>query len=273
MLANEHLVIASIGDCRGVLSRLVENGQAQHLHLSKQVEWNELDMEDHGVTGERCFWREVAEVHSPSREDEKARIERAGGWTTTEKEIPISQLQRMDFCDEDVISILKRCFQDRLNNRNGSKACSSAPQRILHISRVCGELAVSRAIGDRDFKAVCNAPARHDGDDDRWETSLFLSYPDDHSRQFVGDLVSGKPDFQAIRVGEAGLQGEFLLLACDGLWDVIDMDDAVRVTRDLLFEKNRPAKQAVRPGLFVDILARFGFISYIYLCVLVFLLS
>jgi hypothetical protein len=30
---------------------------------------------------------------------------------------------------------------------------------------------------------------------------------------------------------------EFLLLACDGLWDVIDAEDAVRVTRDLLFEK------------------------------------
>jgi serine/threonine protein phosphatase PrpC len=34
------------------------------------------------------------------------------------------------------------------------------------------------------------------------------------------------------------------LLACDGLWDVIDAEDAVRVTRDLLFEKKWLAKKA-----------------------------
>ncbi|CAB9498863.1 linked kinase-associated serine/threonine phosphatase 2C [Seminavis robusta] len=243
-LVNGHLVIASLGDCRGVLSRLVEDGQGQHASLAEQNEWNELDAENGVIGSERCFWREVAEVHSPSRKDEKERIEQAGGWTTTEKEIPISQLQRMDFCDEDVIGILKRCLQGKYDNSQSSKECSSAPQRILHISRVCGELAVSRAIGDRDFKAACNNPSIGDTGEEKWECTLFLPFPDDHDRHFVGDLVSGKPDFSSIRVGEAGIQGEFLLLACDGLWDVIDVDDAVRVTRGLLFEKKLPAKQA-----------------------------
>jgi len=246
MLANEHLVIASIGDCRGVLCRTFAREESQYLSDLIGDEWRELVADDDSTNGPRCFWREVADVHSPSREDEKNRIEKAGGWTTTETEIPISQLQRMDFLDKDVVDILRRCFQDRINDHNGSKACSSAPQRILQIHRVCGELAVSRAIGDRDFKAACNMPQSADLESDAWETSLFLSYPEDHDRRFVGDLVSGKPDFQSIRVGEKGTQGEFLVLACDGLWDVMDMDDAVRVTQDLLFNKKCPAKQAVR---------------------------
>jgi serine/threonine protein phosphatase PrpC len=247
MLANEHLIIANIGDCRGAICRSAHSGRDQRPSVLDGEVWNELVADrESGRTGQRCFWREVAEVHSPSRKDEKARIEEAGGWTTTEKEIPISQFQRMDFWDEDVIGILKRCcFFDRVSIPQGSKACSSAPQRILQITRVCGELAVSRAIGDRDFKAACNRPTSSEDDQGKWDCPLLLPFPEDHCRQFVGDLVSGKPDFHAIRVGEVGVQGEFLLLACDGLWDVMDMDDAVRVTRDLLFEKKWPAKQAV----------------------------
>ena len=33
------------------------------------------------------------------------------------------------------------------------------------------------------------------------------------------------------------LVDEFLVLECDGLWDVMDPDDVVRVTCGLLFEK------------------------------------
>lgn len=243
MLANDHLVIANIGDCRGVLCRTFVEGDQQPEKLDKE-KWSKLIIDHDGPLGPKCFWREVTDVHSPSRKDEKERIEKAGGWTTTETEIPISQLQRMDFLDQDVVDILRRCFQDRINDSNGSKACSSAPQRILQIHRVCGELAVSRAIGDRDFKAACNMPLSADTVSDAWETSLFLPYPDGHDRQFVGDLVCSAPDFQSIRVGERGIQQEFLVLACDGLWDVMDQDDAVRVAHDLLFNKQYSAKQA-----------------------------
>jgi serine/threonine protein phosphatase PrpC len=72
----------------------------------------------------------------------------------------------------------------------------------------------------------------------------LLPYPDNHNRRFRGDLVINTPEFQTVRVGEPGFFDEYLLLACDGLWDVMDTDDAVRVTRDLLFEKNWPAKKA-----------------------------
>ena len=77
-----------------------------------------------------------------------------------------------------------------------------------------------------------------------WESSLCLLYPDDVPRRFIGDLVSNVPNCWTLRVGEDGVSEEFLLLACDGLWDVMDADDAVRVTRSLLFEKKWSAKEA-----------------------------
>ena len=266
MLVNEHLVIANLGDCRGVLCRFVEDTES----YTADACWNELDtvIDDFGrrsnamnSESQRCFWREVTKIHSPSDENEKKRIEEANGWITTETEIPIGQLRRMDFLDEDVVGILKRCFNDRCDNseRSVTKECKAVPQRILHISRICGELAVSRALGDRDFKAAFNKPSPTGSmdieGDPWWDCPLFLPYPDDHDRRFQGDLVSNCPDFQKIRVGEEGFSDEFLLLACDGLWDVMDADDAVRVTQDLLFRKEWTAKRAVR-GLFFIFLFR-----------------
>jgi serine/threonine protein phosphatase PrpC len=263
MLAKEHLVIANLGDCRGVLCRYVESDSTNCCNVMEK-EWSELgasgdrDEEDDyspGVSG-RCMWKEVTNNHSPGKEEERIRIEQANGWVTTETEIPIGQLRRMDFLDADVIDILKRCFNDRCQEASGSVFRSSAPQRILHIFRVCGELSVSRALGDRDFKAAHNSLADEringvDGDNVSdamkvWDCPLYLPYPDSHSKRFQGDLVSNTPDFHRVRVGEEGVSDEFLLLACDGLWDVMDTDDAVRVTRDLLFRKKWTAKKAVR---------------------------
>jgi serine/threonine protein phosphatase PrpC len=237
MLVEEHLIVGNLGDARGIIGRAVAD--PQKVPAMKEAGWNALPINDY--YGDRgCLWKEVTDGHSPSRTDERARIEKANGWITTETEIPIGQLQRMVLFDEDVIDIMKRCFSDRY--QPSPKA--SAPQRILHISRVCGELAVSRSIGDRDFKAAFNPPGPSSGDEESWACPVMLPFPDDRSRYFVGDLVSNIPDFLALPVGEEGVSDEFLLLACDGLWDVIDAEDAVRVTRDLLFEKKWPAKKA-----------------------------
>jgi serine/threonine protein phosphatase PrpC len=237
MLAEEHLIIGNLGDARGIISRSIAD--PQKVPEMEAAGWNALPIDDYD--GDRgCLWKEVTDVHSPGRKDERARIEKANGWITTETEIPIGQFKRMVLLDEDVYDILKRCFADRY--QPSPKA--SAPQRILHISRVCGELAVSRAIGDRDFKAAFNRADPANGDGESWDCPIMLPFPDDRSRYFVGDLVSNTPDFQALPIGEEGVSDEFLLLACDGLWDVIDAEDAVRVTRDLLFEKQWPAKQA-----------------------------
>jgi len=264
-----------------------ENGSRSVAHpedVSSENGWETLELDKDvppgsGAAADRdrgakdhapVYFRVVTPVHSPARPDEKKRIERANGWITTETEIPIKvQLQRMDFYDRDVVDILKRCFADRLRDHNhhgygavhdGPKKCSE-PGRLLLISRICGELAVSRALGDRDFKAAFNSTSASDVDDKKeendgdgdalvsdsgmWECPFLLPYPDNHCRQFDGDLVSGIPEIKVMRVGGSGILEEFLLLACDGLWDVMDADDAVRVTRGLLFDKRWSAKKAV----------------------------
>ena len=261
MLANENLVIASLGDCRGFLCRFVDQTQS----YTSDDRWERLEIDNleesksESEPSKHCFWREVTTVHCPSTEKERERIENANGWITTETEIPMGQLRRMDFHDEDVIGILKRCLHQQSNSTSfteserSTKECKAAPQRIIHISRVCGELAVSRALGDRDFKADFNCSPIHQSDtgdfetkedDFLWESPLFLPYPEHHNRQFRGDLVANTPDFQQLRLGTEGVSDEFLLLACDGLWDVMDADDAIRVVRDLLFRKKVTAKKA-----------------------------
>jgi serine/threonine protein phosphatase PrpC len=244
VLANEHLVIGNLGDARGIMGRSVFSDDA--VAFFEAEGWNVLSLDEKLSKSKRyCLWKQVTEVHSPSREDEKSRIERANGWVTTEEEMPFGQLQRMALYDNDVIDILKRCFASRYDIL--SKA--SVPNRVMKISRVCGELAVSRSLGDRDFKAYYNNSMISTSPDapetKRWDSShLFLSYPHGHDQQFIGDLISNQPEFQIVRVGPKGVSEEFLLLACDGFWDVIDADDAYRVTHDLLFEKKWTARKA-----------------------------
>ena len=252
LLINEHFVIANLGDCRGVLCRSVQDKGS---YYQADDTWQELDtvIDDTGrrsndvekVDDSRlCFFKEVTDIHSPSVPEERQRIEKANGWVTTETEIPIGQLRRIDFQDDDVIGILKRCCSN--HPEFDGKERRSAPQRILEISRVCGELAVSRALGDRDFKATFNLPADASLDNDLWDCPLCLPFPDfSHPGKFRGDLVSNQPSFQTIKVGKPGVTDEFVLLGCDGLWDVLDVDDAVRVTRDLLYRKQWTAKKAV----------------------------
>ena len=260
-LIDEHLIIASLGDARGIVGRSVDTDTNIDQYI--QDGWNELPQTDTGST-RRCLWKEVTNIHSPNRDDERQRIETAGGWVTTESEIPVAQLKRMELDDDDVVDILQRCFADRLSyTGNGgsdnyiTSNKASAPHRVIQIARVCGILGVSRAIGDRELKASSYNDTKHNVDDDidpnnrplsdddyRWDSShLGIMYPEGHDRYIVGNLISNKPEFQLVRVGEMGVYDEFLLLACDGLWDVLDPDDAYRITRDLLFDKQWSAKK------------------------------
>jgi len=245
LVVEGHVVLANLGDCRGVVCR--SSKHEEYYSLSKQDDWNFSDLGG----ADSYVWKEVTKTHSPSMEVEKKRIEGANGWITHEREVCISQLQRVDLCDEDVVDILKRCFSERLSGSNLSEQEDSgvgigrqcaAPGRVFHTSRVCGELAVSRALGDKDFKAKFNtADATKQG---WWNGPDFLPYPDDHSNCFQGDLVIAIPEIEIFSVGDEKVHQEFLLLACDGLWDVMDPNDAVRVARDLLFTKKVSAEIA-----------------------------
>lgn len=83
------------------------------------------------------------------------------------------------------------------------------------IHRVCGELAVSRSIGDPDYKTfVPGAPVE-----------AFFSWPEGHTQIFMADLVIPDPE---CKTREIRAEDEFLILASDGLWDVISSQEVVQ---------------------------------------------
>jgi len=259
LVIDDDLVVANLGDCRGVIcgSSIQSDDLCEssvHSELNGWMSLVEGDEQGWKINRDNanCFWKDVVDIHSPLREDEKLRIEKANGWVTVEQDVCIGQLKRLDLYDEDVMDILKRCFSDRLDDKSKN---SVAPGRLLEVGRVCGELAVSRALGDRDFKSSFNPPSSLDfdcTDNNKHQDSLCWKGPDflpyytqqGHNSCFYGDLVSAEPEIQTLKVGRKGVFDEFLLLACDGLWDVMEVDDAVRVARGLLFEKHWTARKA-----------------------------
>lgn len=55
-----------------------------------------------------CRGREaiaLSTAQTPGRPDEVARIERANGWVTTEKELFVGQLHRMDLADPSIAQV------------------------------------------------------------------------------------------------------------------------------------------------------------------------
>lgn len=281
---DDTLYVANLGDSRGILCASFNPSiisDPTDTLFSQKDGWN-LSMDEEENPNEdfyyqRSYWKEITDTHSPSNVDEKERIEKANGWITTEQEVCIGQLKRLDLEDKDALDILRRWFShrfdredDSINNNEESLLSSSsehqrrsaAPGKLLKISRVCGELAVSRALGDRDFKSAYGFPPTHDipspiDDDDNdgsekegtkkmwWQGPNYLPYSRSHNGCFCGDLVSADPDIQTLEIGREGVQDEFLLLACDGLWDVMDPDDAVRIAQNLMYEKGWSAEDSV----------------------------
>jgi serine/threonine protein phosphatase PrpC len=145
--------------------------------------------------------------HKPDREDETDRILRAGGWVTTERELFLRQLKQMDLSDPLI------------------RSTATSHVKWTTISRLCGELSVSRAIGDTEFKGF----KQEDGQGgerkgkEPVDPTLF-SWPKGHSGVFYDNLVTAEPELFSVDVTE---EDKFLLLACDGLWDVMTHDEAV----------------------------------------------
>lgn len=59
------------------------------------------------------------------------------------------------------------------------------------------------------------------------------SWPQGHSTEFRDDLLTAEPEFAKAEIGEAD---QFLLMACDGLWDVLGKVEAVKHAKNLFEE-------------------------------------
>jgi len=156
-------------------------------------------------TGGQCV--ELTSDHKPSRPDEAARVRAAGGF-------------------------------------------------ILH-KRVMGELAITRAFGDKSFKMGIKAMLEEDqenGMSDALESQdrigNFSSSMDDSGdgdqvpqhRDLTAPLVSAEPEIASTILSHSD---EFLLLACDGLFDVFRSQDAIALARqELIAHRGEPAEVA-----------------------------
>lgn len=157
--------------------------------------------------GGQCV--ELTSDHKPSRPDEAARVRAAGGF-------------------------------------------------ILH-KRVMGELAITRAFGDKSFKMGIKAMLEEDGE---YNDDMGMSHAHEngngstndgihmnshnHSngrdRDLTAPLVSAEPEIASTILSH---QDEFLLLACDGLFDVFRSQDAIALARqELIAHRGEPAEVA-----------------------------
>ena len=100
----------------------------------------------------------------------------------------------------------------------------------ISISRVCGDLGVSRAIGDADFKQGARMKVYD------W------AFPNGEPREFSADLVSSDPDVTATSITP---EDRLIIVACDGLWEVFTSQQAVELAQQYVFTEGNSAVVAM----------------------------
>lgn len=101
---------------------------------------------------------------------------------------------------------------------------------ILH-KRVMGELAITRAFGDKSFKMGIKAMLEEEAEELAGE-----------AKDLTAPLVSAEPEIASMILSH---NDEFLLLACDGLFDVFRSQDAIALARqELIAHRGEPAEVA-----------------------------
>jgi serine/threonine protein phosphatase PrpC len=105
---------------------------------------------------------------------------------------------------------------------------------ILH-KRVMGELAITRAFGDKSFKMGIKAMLEESEDGPSKAAA-------DQAKDLNAPLVSAEPEIASMILSH---NDEFLLLACDGLFDVFRSQDAIALARqELIAHRGEPAEVA-----------------------------
>uniref|UniRef100_K3WBK3 PPM-type phosphatase domain-containing protein n=1 Tax=Globisporangium ultimum (strain ATCC 200006 / CBS 805.95 / DAOM BR144) TaxID=431595 RepID=K3WBK3_GLOUD len=104
-------------------------------------------------------------------------------------------------------------------------------------NRVNGVMAITRAFGDLEFKGMFSRKADDVNASSTSSMSLHLPSsvqlnPFQKEDEKFPTLLTSRPDIHILSLDPA--VHEFLLLACDGLWDVMTSDEAVEIFRDRL---------------------------------------
>ena len=106
---------------------------------------------------------------------------------------------------------------------------------ILH-KRVMGELAITRAFGDKSFKMGIKAMLEDEAEE------LTGKNGEQEKLDLTAPLVSAEPEIASMLLSH---NDEFLLLACDGLFDVFRSQDAIALARqELIAHRGEPAEVA-----------------------------
>ena len=117
-------------------------------------------------------------------------------------------------------------IRDIIKNRGGEMSVVSNV-----VTRVCGELAVSRSIGDKDFKRPKEGGGGGNDSSADWDGPQFLPYPTGHPMKFgPGDLVSGECEISKFVVPKDA----FLVIGCDGVWDVLNSKEVGMISRGVM---------------------------------------
>lgn len=107
---------------------------------------------------------------------------------------------------------------------------------ILH-KRVMGELAITRAFGDKSFKMGIKAMLEEEAEELAGGTD-----GNEQAKDLTAPLVSAEPEIASMILSH---NDEFLLLACDGLFDVFRSQDAIALARqELIAHRGEPAQVA-----------------------------
>lgn len=104
-------------------------------------------------------------------------------------------------------------------------------------NRVMGELAVSRAFGDSEFKKGIQSIIDEEGV--KMPGSNQQKGNDDENKNWDQPLIIAKPDVEITTITD---NDQFLLLACDGLFDVFTEDEVVEFVKENLEDTGDPQK-------------------------------